>query len=101
MNPELIPALMMALGFAGMAILALKCMGQLVTVRKKLLNAETLNRALTQDNDSLRRQIEKDRNVDRASRGDYGTVYNASYKEIRQSKKTGQWYAVREVEVNP
>lgn len=78
-------------------ILILKLLGQLMSVRKKLLNTELLNMALTRDNDSLRRQIEKDRNEDRASRGDYGTVYEGSYKEIRQNQKTGRWYAVREV----
>lgn len=101
MNPELIPMFLMCLGFIGMAVLALKCMGTNTTLRRKLQNVENLNRVLTFDNDTLRRQIERDRNEDRARRDDYGTVYNASYKELRQSKKTGQWYAVREVEVNP
>lgn len=101
MNPELIPMFLMCLGFIGMAVLALKCMGTITTLRRKLQNVENLNRVLTFDNDTLRRQIERDRNEDRAKRDDYGHVYNASYREMHQCKKTGQWYAVREVEVNP
>lgn len=101
MNPELIPVLLMAVGFAGVAILALKYMGTTTSLRRKLRNVENLNRVLTFDNDTLRRQIERDRNEDRARRDDYGHVYNGSYKEVRQSQKTGQWYAVREVAVNP
>lgn len=82
-------------------ILMLKILGQLSSVRKKLLNAELQNMVLARDNDSLRRQIEKDRNEDRAKRGDYGTVYAGSYTKRVQSKKTGQWVKTRVVEVEP
>lgn len=101
MNPELIPLFLMCLGFIGVAILALKYMGATVSLRRKLQNVESLNRVLTFDNDTLRRQIERDRNEDRARRDEYGTVYEGSYKEVYQSKKTGEWYATRIVEVNP
>lgn len=101
MNPELIPMFLMCLAFIAMAVLVLRYIGTTAMLRRKLRNVENLNRALTFDNDTLRRQIERDRNADRVRRDDYGAVYNASYRELRQSKNTGQWYAVREVEVNP
>lgn len=101
MEPDLIPAFMMALGFAGMAILALKLLGSTATLRRKLMAAELHAVQLENENRTLRYQIEKDRNMDRASRGDYGTVYEGSYKEIYQSKKTGQWFASRVVTVDP
>ncbi len=75
--------------------------GQLSKVRKRMVNAESRAVLLEIENQTLRQQVESERNVDRAKRGDYGHVYNGSYKEVRQSQKTGRWYAVREVEVNP
>lgn len=98
---DLVVAFFVSVGFALLFILILKISGQLMSVRKKLLNAELQNMVLARENDSLRRQVEKDRNEDRAKRGDYGTVYEGSYKEVYQSKKTGQWFASRIVTVDP
>lgn len=91
------PLFLMVVSFVLLALNAFRAILENKRLRKKLQNVESLNRGLTQDNDSLRRQIERDRNEDRARRDDYGHVYDASYKEVQQDKRTGRWHTVREV----
>jgi hypothetical protein len=101
MEPDLVLTFVVTLGFILLLILILRLLGSLVSARRKLLASICRNAQLENENQSLRRQVEEDRNLDRAKRGDYGTVYEGSYKEIYQSKKTGQWFASREVTVDP
>jgi hypothetical protein len=86
MNPDLalFPVLLVTLGFALMAIMFLRSMGQLVTTRRKLRAADLKAMQLENENGRLRYQLEKDRTLERAKRGDYGATFELC-------KKTGGW----------
>ena len=97
MNPERVVTIAVVVGFGLMAALLFRTLGTFAPTRRKLMEADLQNHKLAHENQTLRQQIEKDRNEDRARRGDYAHVYDASYREVRQCKKTGQWTTVREV----